>query len=143
MIVGAFDERGRPYVACRLIIPRLQINEDLLLLMDTGADRTCLHPRDAVRVRMPFEQLTNRQSSRGIGGRSSYFRESGILAFRDKPQTRLYAVELLIAEPNEDNSTLPSLLGRDIINQWYMQYDPTNTRLDFIVRSADYTLSEP
>ena len=143
MILGEFDDRGRPYVTSRLIIPRLQINEGLLLLLDTGADRTCLHPRDAVRIRMPFGQLADKQTSRGVGGRSSYFREQAIIAFRDRPQLRLYAIELLVAEPQEDNDTLPSLLGRDIINQWYMQYDPTNTRLEFVVRSADHTLSEP
>ena len=89
---------------------------------------------------MPFDQLGNRRISRGIGGSSSYFVEPAILAFVDRPQTRLYEVELLIAEPHEGNEGLPSLLGRDVINHWYMQYDPADSRLECTVRYADYTL---
>ena len=89
---------------------------------------------------MPFNQLGNRRTSRGIGGSSSYFSETTILAFVDKPQMRFYELELLIAEPHESNEELPSLLGRDVINHWYMQYDPAVTRLECTVRYADYTL---
>jgi hypothetical protein len=35
---------------------------------------------------------------------------------------------------------LPSLLGRDVINHWFMEYDPVNARLEFTVRHADYSL---
>ena len=140
MIIGEFDDRGRPYVEGRVIIQRLNINGIVRFLLDTGADRTCLHPRDARRARMPFDQLGNRRTSRGIGGSSSYFSETTILAFVDKPQMRFYELELLIAEPHERNEELPSLLGRDVINHWYMQYDPAVTRLECTVRYADYTL---
>ena len=140
MIIGEFDHRVRPYVACRVIIPRLKINEIVPFLLDTGADSTCLHPRDTGRARMPFDQLGNRRTSRGIGGSSSYFVEPAILAFADKPRTRLYELELLVAEPHESNEGLPSLLGRDVVNHWYMQYDPTHSRLECTVRYADHTL---
>ena len=140
MIVGEFDELGRPYVESRLIIPRLQVDERILFLLDTGADRTCLHPQDANRVRIPFRRLGNMMSSRGVGGSSSYFSEPATLSFSDQSYTRLYAVGLLIAEPHGGNRGLPSLLGRDVINHWYMQYDPMNSKLEFTVRHTDYTL---
>ena len=142
MIIGEFDDRGRPYVEGRVIIPRLNINEIVTFLLDTGADGTCLHPRDARRARMPFNQLGNRTTSRGIGGSSSYFRESAVIAFADKPQMRLYLyrLDLAIAESHESNEGLPSLLGRDVINHWYMQYDPADARLECTVRYADHTL---
>ena len=78
--------------------------------------------------------------SMGIGGGSPYYREPALLSFGDQPWTRLYVVELLIAEPRSGNEGLPSLLGRDVINHWYMQYDPSSARLDFTVRHADYSL---
>ena len=140
MIIGGFDGRGRPYVECRVVIPRLQVNESIRFLLDTGADNTSLHPLDARRARIPFDQLGNRTNSRGIGGTSSYFREPAFLVFDDDSQLRIYEVELRIAEPNDNNQRLPSLLGRNIINHWYMQYDPTNSRLDCTVRYADYAL---
>ena len=141
MIIGEFDDWGRPYVEGLVIIPRLNVREVVTFLLDTGADGTCLHPRDARRARMPFNQLENRTTSKGIGGSSSYFREPAILAFADKPQTRFYGLELSIAEPHKSNEELPSLLGRDVINHWYMQYDPAVTKLECTVRYADHTLA--
>ena len=120
--------------------PTLKIDESIRFLLDTGADNTSLHPLAARRARIPFDQLGNRTNSRGIGGISSYFREPAILVFDDAAQLRLYEVELRIADPNENNQRLPSLLGRNIINYWYMQYDPTNARLSCTVRYSDYTL---
>ena len=68
MIVGEFDEQGRPYVQGRLIIPRLNVNRRITFLLDTGADKTCLHPRDASRARIPFEELGSPMESRGLVG---------------------------------------------------------------------------
>ena len=125
---------------CRVILPRLRVDESVRFLLDTGADNTSLHPMAARRARVPFDQLGNRADSRGIGGISSYFRERALLVFDDDAQSRIYDIELRIAEPNDNNRGLPSLLGRNVINHWYMQYDPTNARLERAVRYADYTL---
>ena len=141
MILGEFDDRGRPFVKGRLVAPRLGIDESVLFLLDTGADVTCLHPADAMNVGLAFEHLRNRVSYRGVGGTSPYFVEPAILSFTDKRQARLYAVQLLIAEPNESNEVLPSLLGRDVINNWRIDYDPMRSRLECRVRHADSTFS--
>lgn len=141
MIVGQFDSFGRPYVVCRLIIPRLRVSRRISFLLDTGADSTSLHPRDARAARIPFSQLSNRRDSRGIGGRSPYFSEPAILSFSDDTVVRIYQVGLLIAEPNDTNETLPSLLGRNVINHCRMVYDPSEDRLQFTVRHADRTLT--
>ena len=142
MIIGELDNRKRPYVNCRLFIPRLRIDADILFLLDTGADSTSLHPRDAEGALIPFDQLRNRVESYGIGGNSQYFYEPVQLAFYDAVQMRFYCyrVNLLVAEPSEINAGLPSLLGRDVFNHWFMQFDPTNFRLEFTVRYADYTM---
>ena len=140
MIVGGFDGQGLPYVECRVIIPRLQVNERVRFLVDTGADNTSRHPLSARRTRIPVIQLGNRVNSRVIGGVSSYFREPALLVFDDGDQSRIYSVELRIAEPSESNLTLPSCLRRNVINRWYMQDDPVNARLECAVRYADFSL---
>ena len=143
MIVGEFDERGQPFVEGRLVIPRLRIEERVRFLVDSGASNTCLHPRDARALSVRFDQLADIGELQGVGGGSPYFREPAILEFSDGRQTRFYGVRLLIAEPRGmRNGGLPSLLGRDVVNQWYMHYDPTNGRLEFEVQSADYTLDD-
>ena len=140
MIIGEFDEHGRPYVAGRLIIPRLRVDQRTAFLLDTGADRTCLHPRDTNRAGIPIEELGSAMQSRGIGGASPFYREPALLSFDDQALTRIYVVELLIAQPHEGNEGLPSLLGRDVINQWRIEYDPTDANLECTVRHADYSL---
>ena len=142
MILGRFDSRRRPVVQCRVRIPLLQVNARILCLLDTGADATYIHQDDADSLGIPFEQLGNRVVSRGVGGSSAYFRETAVLSFIDGPLVRAYEVSLRIAEPNRSSTGLPSILERNVINHWYMQYDPTNDRLDFTVRHADYTFSD-
>ena len=141
MIVGKFDEYGRPYIEGRLIIPRLNVDRRMTFLLDTGADRTCLHPRDTGRARIPIEELGRPMESRGVGGTSSYYREPTLLLFNDQSYTRIYVVELLIAEQREGNEGLPSLLGRDVINHWNIRYDPSSATLECAVRYADYSLA--
>ena len=141
MILGRYDSRGRPILECRVIIPRFQVNHTAPFLLDTGSDFTYLHQDDAEDLGIPFEQLADRGNSRGIGGRSAYFREPAILSFVDGSLARFYRVNLRIAEPNRSSVGLPSLLGRNVINHWYMQYDPANGRLGCTVRYADYTFT--
>ena len=102
-----------------------------------------MHTRDASRLRVPFELLQNVEESHGIGGGASYFQELAYLAFDDGPYKRIYIVNLLIAEPRDQNAAaIPSLLGRDIINYWDMRYAPMNGVLEFEALRADYTLEE-
>ena len=139
MIRGNFD-RGRPQVECRLVIPRLSVNHRLMLLVDTGASATCLHPADAIRAGIPFERLGNRIDYLGIGGTSAYFREAANLLFEDESYLRIYQLDLLIAAPTNNNRELPSLLGRDVLNRWRMDYNPTGDRLEWTVHDADHNL---
>ena len=134
MIIGRFDEWGIPLVLGEIWIPKFQVRHEIEFLVDTGSDRTVIHPEDANDAQVPFDQLMNRAGLTGIGGVSPFFYETAFVTFNDGPDTRTYEVELLIAEPRDDNVEYPSLLGRDVINNWFMQYDPVNDSLGFMVR---------
>ncbi len=141
MIIGRFDEYGRPFIRGRLFISRLDVDSEIYFLLDTGADVTCIHPGDLkqIGIEADFLPIGSVIEPSGIGGRGRYFEETAVIFFEDETALRLYAINLYIAEPNEDMEHLPSVLGRDIINQWSMTYDPANDKLEFTVRSSDAT----
>ena len=140
MILGEFDDQGRSYVECRVAVQRFRIDSKVRFLLDTGASNTLLHPQDSYKLGVPFASLANRVGSISIGGVGHYFREPGALVFEDGFQIRMYGFELLISEPSHADKELPSLLGRNIINYWRVEYDPSNNVLECTVRHADYTL---
>ena len=142
MIIGEFDAFRQSYVRCDVVLPRLNIPSiGRRFLVDTGAHRTSLSTRDASDMGIPFDLLQNRIESVGIGGVASNFRELAYLAFEDGNLTRIYEVELLIAEPGGDiDLGIPSLLGRDLLYYWDMMYSPMRGRLEFEVLNAYLTV---
>ena len=143
MIIGELGILGRPYVHCGLSLPRLGIVvDDVTFLVDTGADSTYLHPRDSVEFSVPFDLLRGSSMSRGIGGTASYFPEPAVLVFTDEAAGQYYGyrISINVAKPDDVSDRIPSLLGRDVIRRWQMDYDPTNGRLAFTVRDADFAL---
>ena len=143
MIIGQLGNLDRPYVHCDLRLPRRGIIvDDVTFLVDTGADSTYLHPRDSMDAGVPFDLLRGTSTSRGIGGVASYFPEPAILLFSDEAtgQSYGYRIDINVAKPGDVSDRIPSLLGRDVIRRWQMDYDPTNNRLAFTVRDADFTM---
>ncbi|MEX0784050.1 MAG: hypothetical protein WD557_15525 [Dehalococcoidia bacterium] len=93
-------------------------------LVDTGASRTVIHPRDARELLgIPEENLISPPpswgppvSGLGVGGGSSYFELPGTIGFTDNtgpPAT--FPLTFGLAPLTPANASLPSLLGRDIL----------------------------
>ena len=79
------------------------------------------------------------------GGMSRVFVEPAEAAFVDaEAATRyVYRVMLTIAEPLRSTEFVPSLLGRDIINRWRIDYHPTSSQLHCEVITADVVIELP
>ena len=132
---------GRPYVEGRLIIPRIGVRTNISFCVDTGADRTILMPLDSIRRRIDFSALGNRTAGVGVGGSAEIFVEPAVLAFVDLAQAvHAYDIALNIVGDNPQIRDLPSLLGRDILNRWHMNYHPTIDTLEFEIISSDNVL---
>jgi len=70
-------------------------------------------------------------------------RSLAILLFADHA-ARLrygYRIDINVARLGDVSDRIPSLLGCDVIRRWRMDYDPTNSRLAFTVRDADFTMA--
>ena len=139
MIAGEFDPQGYPTVWGRLDLPQWNVSYTVPFLLDTGADVTTIHPRDAGNAGIPFDRLYAGVTVGGIGGQSTYYREPATLVFADDVERQSYCYDLTvdIAKPEDVSGEIPSLLGRDIIDRWRMVYDRTDDLLEFTVRSAD------
>ena len=143
MLRGRFgDTSGRPYIEGRLIIPRLSIRADISFCVDTGADRTILLPTDGTTMNLDYDDLVeDPRPSIGLGGVSFNYVEPAIVVFNEPGKVlHAYNIVLMITEADPELMDLPSLLGRDILNQWRMRYFPTSNRLTFDVVTADVSI---
>lgn len=139
MIAGAFDRLGRPRISGWVIIQRLQITHPVTFILDTGADVTSIGISDTRAARIPLQLLQETREMHGIGGTLRYFVEPSRLVFYDYPLWRYYDIDLLI-DGTLGSGISDSLLGRDIIDNWFVQYDPRLARLECAVRQADYNV---
>lgn len=138
MITGYFDDEGRPRIRGNIYIPRLAIGERVWFLLDTGSDITCVGASDANTLHIQRRRLGVPTAIGGIGGRGYFSTEKALVAFEngaDDSRFSVYEIDLHIAY--SETGSLPSLLGRNIINRWRIDYDPTNGVLECAVRSAD------
>lgn len=69
-------------------------------------------------MEIDYGLLGNEISTLGIGGTSENFVESAYLAFVGDEALYGYEIELHICKPADELMTVPSLLGRDIIDRW-------------------------
>jgi len=85
-----------------------------------------------------YTKLTGDAESVGVGGVCHNYVEPVLVVFSEPRRfLYVYSIDLIIANPDPEIMDIQSLLGRDILNQWRMTYDPTKKRLTFQVISAD------
>ena len=138
MLRGRFgDTSGRPYMEGHVLLPRLGLSGNVSFIFDTGADTSLLMPLDAQRMGIDYGLLGNELSTLGIGGESENFTESAYLVFVGDEALYGYAIDLHICKPAEELMTIPSLLGRDIIDRWRVTYDKSASELQAEVISSD------
>ena len=132
MIRGAVDPEGIPWLRARVFLPSLSVEGYVWFLVDTGADMTSLHPFDSRRLGVPLDALDYTESRGGIGGSALYAPQPALIIVRDVDRDAIwYPVNLQIGQPTEENGTIPSLLGRDILSHLTMRFAPRSRDLEF------------
>ena len=124
------------------MLPRLNISGYISFLVDTGADTSLLNPIDSKRLGIDFNTLTGDEESWGLGGSVHSYVEDALLIFSETGVALyVYSFDLSIS-PDDPAipADLPSLLGRDVIDNWRMTYSPSRQNLTFHVFSADVTI---
>lgn len=137
MIRGRFDIHGRPLIRGIVFIPRFDIRQPVSFLLDTGADSTCLNSKDANNLHIPRSSLRDATHVGGIGGGATYYREPAALYFLDG--ARIVTYDLILRVASSSTGGIPSLLGRDIFDNWRIEYDRSQDNLQCEVRAGRYT----
>jgi predicted aspartyl protease len=142
VIIGRFgDTSGRPFVEGHFLLPSQNLRGNISFLVDTGTDLTMIMPDDSQRLGIDLDNLSGQQETTGIGGRVETALERALITFHEpnSNKLRLYNLDLDFIYPNSYTRNMPSILGRDIIDRWRINYDPSKDKLTFTVRSADLT----
>jgi hypothetical protein len=138
VITGFFrGGTGRPYFSMEIYFPDLKVEGLVEGLFDTGADVSLLSAADALRLGIDYTKLTRTSETQGIGGRARNFREHAFVHFVGADFRYAYLIDMRIAPPDPKQYTLPTLLGRDIVDQWIVTYDKPHNRLIAEVHYAD------
>jgi hypothetical protein len=118
-----------PVIRATVHITSEPLTSRITFIVDTGSERTTLHPRDAAEVwpgypSQRFPPDVRRVRVRGIGGEAHYVERDAALRFVHDVRGRV-SVELPIniAEPTPANLGLPSLLDRDVIRHFRLTID--------------------
>ena len=111
-------------------LPALQISIDVEFLVDTGAEATTLL-NDAItqlRVRpQRVRSLPQTASVTGIGGDVPCYITRAIVFLQDDSRSQPHTFDINISlVPSRKTAKLPSLLGRDILNQLRCTFDHTD-----------------
>lgn len=130
MIRGYFSESGginRPYLRCLVDFPtapdaRVVAPE---FLIDTGADRSLLSPRDAIGIGLDFSNLSRGPTGRGVGG------ETSTLLVESMIYVGGYTIPLTLSIP-EVQRPIPSVLGRDSIANFALFMEERTGRVLFL-----------
>ena len=154
MILGFIGPDNSAYVSAEIKVPRLNAEGTFHFLVDTGADNTSLHLRDAVSLlstrvmrgtykkiwgmlRKRFLLLGNPTPIDGVGGTATYLQEPAQIIFTHVDGTRQgFLFDLDIVKPANWGSRrfqqqleLPSLLGMDILRQYRMSMEYPNNQI--------------
>jgi hypothetical protein len=114
-----------PYVQAYFFLPRLNLHGLISFMIDTGSDNTTLSLIDVERLNISYRRLRRTLIGvEGIAGEQSFYQEDALIMFREEEATTyMFFVDVHIPKKSrysnerEMQRRLPSILGRDIINQ--------------------------
>jgi hypothetical protein len=87
-------------------------------LVDSGSDRTILHPDVNLAIRIRYHRLRSSETGviTGIDGARTYYAERGILFFDDAESNILQCDLIISLAESIESDQVPSILGRDFLN---------------------------
>ena len=126
------DDPPAPYVYGEIYLPDLHLRGDIEFLVDSGADATSLMPPDLDQIGVDLARVRGTyRTVGGVGGDARYKRTRAVLRFRDHDafgHFQEFEIDIHLMAGSEGQQ-LPSLLGRDILNECECTLDGVRERV--------------
>jgi hypothetical protein len=130
-IRGYWGQFDAPYVRVRFICTRFGINGTIHFLIDLGASSTMISESDAKRLKIDYAQLKHlRSGMTGIGGKAKTYLMEGIELYFEADEgsyfantSHIFVTRHAKSLDPESRKLIPSLLGRDFLNQMALLTD--------------------
>lgn len=138
MVVFGYYSRSdippAPYIRMQLRLPTLGAAAEIDFLIDTGADTTTLLPSDIAKLGIVVVAIPGHsEKASGTGGEASFKSVPASLEFDDPAAIggkRQFEIGIDIPTRRKKGiEHLPSVLGRDILNQMRGTFDANNDRI--------------
>lgn len=139
-IIGRRGQGNLGYVRPVLMCPQLGINSPIRMVVDTGASRTVISERDALRLNIDYSTLTPEPDALGVGGLvKCYSAGQAALTFKVSRNSwhteRLDSLHFLKCESDDPierlaSLRLSSLLGIDILDRYSVRFTRTRIYLE-------------
>ena len=127
-----------PFVNAQVELPALHISTEVEFLADTGAEATTLLHDTLSRLSVSPQRvrsLPRTASVTGIGGDVPCYTTRAIVSLRDDSLSAPHAFDINIdLAPSLKTADLPSLLGRDILNQLRCVFDHTDGEVILVAK---------
>lgn len=127
----------RPIISANVIVPEVSVGHEITFLIDTGADTTCLSGIDAVEAGLTPTNLGDEMfDSRRVDGvtktEALVLRETTLLGFEDYSEQRdRWSLHIELLDEIEVLPKCPrSLLGRDVLNRFDIEYSPADGNVE-------------
>ena len=130
-IWGQYRQLDAPYVRAKIVCKQFGIEKTVNFLVDLGAAATIIGPRDAKRLRIPYDQLKLIEGGvSGVGRRAKtcLMPETQLIFRTETGKFEARSHHLFVLAPvaktlSKDERFIPSLLGRDFLNQMALLTD--------------------
>lgn len=121
-----------PYIRTFVELLPFGALDEVVFLVDTGADMTVINPQDGLRLVPPeaWSRLTSPLRLGGAGARMDHLPIEAQISFtHDNGRVEAITTTVYVATAGAANIRLESLLGRDVLTNFVMSFDQSGRQL--------------
>jgi hypothetical protein len=130
-IFGYWGRFDAPYVKVRFVCKRFGIDRKIRFLIDLGASSTIISENDAEKLKIDYTSLQKLpKGMTGIGGSAKTYLMEGIELYFESERglyrpnmNHIFVIKNAAKRNSKIKQLIPSLLGRDFLNQMALLVD--------------------